>query len=104
MPTTPAIHKFITEIERILEHDIPASECDYLDEFCEAAMPDIKYWDEHGYHTIYDEERENEKKRMKEAGEAGEKVKEGDQTDDAVPPRNRRPRSHICNRQNRSIQ
>ncbi|KAI8419455.1 hypothetical protein FOFC_02043 [Fusarium oxysporum] len=52
IPTTPAIHKFITELELIKKDKIPTSEWAYPDEIFEAAMTDIKNWDEHRYYTI----------------------------------------------------
>ncbi|KAF4949680.1 hypothetical protein FGADI_8743 [Fusarium gaditjirri] len=50
MPMTPAIHDFLTEIEKIIESKIPPSECDHVDEMFEAAMKDMRCWDKHGYY------------------------------------------------------
>ncbi|KAJ9429596.1 hypothetical protein QL093DRAFT_2110307 [Fusarium oxysporum] len=52
IPTTPAIHKFITELGLIKKDKIPTSEWAYPDEIFEAAMTGIKNWDEHRYYTI----------------------------------------------------
>ncbi|KAH7217926.1 hypothetical protein DER44DRAFT_891300 [Fusarium oxysporum] len=44
--------EFITELELIKKDKIPTSEWAYPDEIFEAAMTDIKYWDEHRCYTI----------------------------------------------------